>query len=818
MFRHNLKLALRNFQKDKSTFLINLTGLSVGLMVAISIFSWAMHELSYEKFHEKSDRIYRIVNERFQNGEMIQKGTITYPTIGPTMLKDYPEVVNASRIFYQGNMVLTNEDKIIQIDESIFTDQHYFEMFDFELLAGDRNTALVNTNEIVLTATIAKQLFDLRTNDFESLIGKSIVMDMDEHPSKVVGVIKDFPANSIFQCSVLASYKTFVRYTGEGADISWDFSDFYHFIELDENVDPKTVEAKFPAFSEKYFAYRDDSNSLEKFYLQALQNVHLFSNDYEYEIMKTGNARSVFSLLGIAFIILLIAWGNYINLSSVKAIEKAKEVGLRRVIGAGKRQLTLQFLQEALLMNVLALIVAVPLIKFFRPWFYNVMGIDEGLSVNTPFGSTEYLLYGGCSLLMFTGILISGLYPSWLLSSKNTPDVLKGKFQNTRGSKAVRKTLVTVQFTMSISLIIVTLFAYQQIKFMDEKELGLNIDQVMVLNGPNLTNFDSTFIDRMNSFTASLAQFPKVKSASTSNRVPGQGTGRIFGLTVKGGDPEKGYMCNQIAADAKHAETYGLKTLAGRFFRKEDSNFNGQLVNNIVVNEAARKKIGFASNEEVIGQTFNFYGRDFNVVGVVNDFHQRSVHYTIEPLVMLPYYSTYSPISVKIASQNIDQTIAQIETAYKSFFPANVFEYSFLDKQFAQLYRADKNFSKMLLFFTFLAIFIACLGLFGLASYMAHLRTKEIGVRKVLGSSISQIVALLSVDFLKLVTVAILLASPIAWYCAREWLNGYDYRISIQGSVFLWAGIIALTIAFLTISSQALKAALSNPIESLRND
>jgi putative ABC transport system permease protein len=818
MFQHHLKLALRNFRKDKSTFLINLTGLSVGLMVAISIFSWAIHELSYEKFHTKSDQIYRIVNERFQNGEMIQKGTITYPTIGPTMLKEYPEVVNASRIFYQGNMALTNGDKVIQVDDSQFTDQHFFELFDYELLAGDRNTALSNTNEIVLTKSVANQLFDLRNDNYESLIGKYIVMNLDEHPSKVVGIIKDFPVNSIFQCSVLASYATFIRYTGENADISWDFSDFYHFIELDKQADPAILEAKFPAFSEKHFVYRNDTESAEKFYLQPLSDVHLYSADLEYEIMKTGSARSVWALLGIAFIILLIAWVNYINLSSVKAIEKAKEIGLRRVIGAGKKQLTLQFLQEAFLINLLAFLVAIPLITFFRPWFYNIMGIDQGRTISTALGSTEYLLYGGCALLMFSGILISGLYPSWLLSSKSTPDVLKGKFQNTKGSKALRKTLVTAQFTMSISLIIITIFAYQQIKFMDNKELGLNIDQVMVFNGPTLTNFDTTFIDKMNAFTAALDQFPGIKKAATSNRVPGERMGRIFGLTIKGGNPDKGYMCNQMHADAKYAETYGLQTLAGRFFRQEDSNYNGQLVNNIIINEATRKMAGFSTNEEAIGQVFNFFGGGFNVVGVVNDFHQRSIHHAIEPLIIIPYYSPYSPISVKVAAATIDQTIAQIEQTYQSFFPANVFEYSFLDKQFAQLYSADKNFSKMLLFFTFLAILIACLGLFGLASYIAHLRTKEIGVRKVLGSSITQIVALLSFDFLKLVFVAVLLASPIAWYCSKEWLNSYEYRIAIEGSVFLWAGVIALSTAFLTISAQSLKAALANPVESLRND
>ncbi len=818
MLKYNLLIALRNFKKDKTTFAINLIGLTAGLVVAISIFSWVLHELSYEGFHAKSDQIYRIINERFQNGEMVQKGTITYPTIGPTMQKDFPEVVDATRIFYQGQMTLTKGDKIVRTGESHFVDHRFFELFDFELLAGDHNTVLTQTNQVVLTATIAQKLFNVRNQDYDPLIGENIVMDRDEHPSEIVGVIADFPANSIFQSEVLGSYPTLVRYLGERVDNSWDWSDFYHFVELAEGTDVAALEAKFPAFSEKYFKERTETQSVEKFYLQPLSEAHLYSAGLEYEIMRTGNARAVWSLLAIAFLILLIAWVNYVNLSSVKAIERTREVGLRRVIGAGKGQITRQFLAEAFLMNAIALMVAIPLSRFFQPWFYGVMGADAQSALATPPGTTEYLLYGGCGALMLVGILLSGLYPSWLLSSKNTPEVLKGKFRNTKGSQLFRKSLVVGQFTISVGLIIVTIFAYQQIKFMNEKDIGLNIDQVMVFNGPELTGWDSLFIEKMNAFTTSLRQFPNIKNASTSNRIPGDGMARIFGLTVKGDEPGKGYMCNVFHADAQYDDTYGLQTLAGRFFRPDDSNFDGALVNNIVVNEAARKRLGFASNDECLGQQLHFYGRDFNVIGVVNDFHQMSVHHPIEPLVIMPLYSTYSPVSVRVSPQNIDQTIAQIQSSYQQFFPGNAFEYRFLDSQFAQLYAADINFSRMLLFFTALAIFVACLGLFGLASYMAHLRTKEIGVRKVLGSSVGQIVALLSKDFLKLVLIAVVLAAPLAWYCAGAWLQGYEYRIPMEWTVFILSGAVALVIAFLTIGVQSFRAALVNPVESLKSE
>ncbi len=818
MLKHNLRLIFRKFKKDKSTFSINLLGLTIGLVVAISIFGWVINELSYDKFHTKSDRIYRIVNERFQHGEMVQKGTITYPTIGPTMLKDYPEITNNTRISYQGIMNIAKDDKIIRIDNAQFTDQHFFEMFDFELLAGDRKTALAETNQVVLTEGVAKQLFDIRNENYESIIGESIVMDRDEHPSKVVGVLKDFPSNSIFQPTILGSYATFIRYSGEGADNSWDWSDFYHFVELDKQADAAALEAKFPAFSQKYFVDEGLVQSEENFYLQPLEDAYLQSADLEYEIMKTGNARAVWSLLGIAFIILIIAWVNYINLSSVKAIERAKEVGLRRVIGAGKKQLTFQFLQEAFLINVIAILVAIPMTILFKPWFNKVMGVDQSGTIIPHFDSTAYLMYGSFGLLIILGILISGLYPSYLLSSKNTPEVLKGKFQNTAGSKFLRKGLVVSQFTMSISLIIITMFVYRQINFLNEKDLGVKIDQVMVFNGPELSSWDSLFIEKMNSFTASLDQYPNIKSANSSNRVPGQRTGRIFSMTKKGDEPGNNYMCNFINADYKYDDTYDLKTLAGRFFRPEDSNVDGNLVNNVAINEATRKMLSFENNEAAIGKVVNFFGNDYTIVGVFNDYHQRSIHQSIEPLVIVPYYSTFNQISVKVAANNIDQTIAQVKSKYESFFPNNPFTYYFLDDQFAQLYQADKSFSQILLFFTFLAIFVACLGLFGLASYTAYLRTKEIGIRKVLGSSVSQIVTLLSIDFLKLVFVAVLLAMPIAWYCSQQWLQAYEYRISLEATVFIMSGVIALGIAFFTISFQSLQAAFGNPVDSLKNE
>lgn len=818
MLRNYFKIAIRNFSRNKLHTFILISGLSIGMAACLLILQYVGFELSFDQFHDKGDQIYRVVNDRYQNGKCIQKGTITYPTIGKAMAEDFPEIVDHTRLTLSGGGLLRQEEEVFADISMLYADDRFFEVFSFEMLEESKEKTLIEPNEIVLTESIAKKIFDVEDGSYDQVLGKTVYFDRYTEALEVTGICKDVPTNSLLQYEILVSYPTFINMAGEGADNSWDWSDFYHYLVLKSGTDVAALEAKFDDFSERHFRGNEVSGSVEKFSLQPLKDAHLYSSDLEYEIGTTTNGKAVWSMLIIAFFILLIAWINYINLSSVRAIERAKEVGIRKVVGAKKGQLIRQFLMEAFVVNLVSLVIAFQLVQFIKSWFVGTMGEDYAAShllFETP---AQVYLFLGLGLLVLFGILFSGTYPALLLSAQNTSSVLKGIFQKTTGSNWLRKGLVIFQFTASIALIAGTMLVYRQIQFMQKQDLGINIDQMMVLNSPQLTSWDSTFIDRMNSFKAELVNYPNIKHATVSSRVPGESMGRFFNLRKVSEASSTGASCNFIEIDHSYSETYGVKLLAGRDYRRNDHNLDPNLITNIILNNAAIEMIGFENAEAAIGQQVKFGQRDkeWTVVGVYENFHQRSLHYAIEPMLFLPFYGTYQPISIKIASDDVDETIANINKTWEAFFPGNAFEYNFLDDRFAQLYAADTRFGKILSFFTSLAILIACLGLLGLASYTAFLRTKEIGIRKVLGANTSSLVTLLSKDFLKPVLIATLIATPIAWYGMSLWLKDFHYRIDLDWKVFALSGLVAIGVALLTISFQSIRAALRNPVESLK--
>ncbi len=818
MFQHYLKIAFRTFWKNKAFSLINIVGLGLGMAACLLIIQYVSFELSYDEFNTRSDRIYRVVNERFQNGKMIQKGTITYPTIGPTMMKDYPEVEKATRIFFGGSTMVTKDEEIYSVERCLYTDEYFFQVFDFEILAGDRLDLLNKPNQLILTRDQVVSYFGLKEGEFDQLIGKSLWIDNHEEPFEIRAVCENPPINSTVQFEMLASYASAIRYFGQGADDSWQWSDFYHYLQLAPGTDVDALEAKFDQFSDRYFDGPRVSGSEEKFSLQKLSDAHLYSGDLEYEIGKTASGTAVWSLLIIALFILVIAWVNYINLTSVRAIERSQEVGVRKVFGARKHQLSTQFTVEALATNLLSLVLALQLASWIRPWFARAIGVDLELLPLWTNSSWSIVLIGILLSLMTIGILFSGAYPAWLLTAQNPTRVLRGLFNRSLGGNYTRKALVIFQFTASIALIAGTLVVYQQIRYLNQRDLGLSIDQIMVLNSPEMSGFDSTFIQRMDAFEDALSAFPGIKSATSSSRVPGQGTGRIFNMRLRNVGTDEHYMTNFVDVDHNFAKTYELDLIAGRFFRKEDHNYDGSAVNKVILNEEAVKMMGIPNPEAAVDQVLQFYDRDWTVVGVIPNFHQRSLHHAIEPLVLLPFYGNYHPMSLRVGGGNLEQTLSQVQNTYSQFFPGNHFEYEFLDETFMENYRADQQFGQVLLFFTILAIFIACLGLFGLASYTAFLRTKEIGIRKVLGASILQLVALLSKEFLILVLAAILIGLPLAWYGVQLWLSDFAYRVELNWWLFALTAITAIILAILTVSYQAIKASVSNPVEALKNE
>jgi len=815
IFNNTIKVAIRNLLKNKLQSAILLGGLTVGMTACIMLLSYVSFEISFDDFHQKKDNIYRIVNERFQNGTPVQKGTITYPRVGYAIKEEFPEVKNSTRIAYSTDVMVNYDNQIKPVEPGLWVDEHFFEIFDFKMLAQSKPSLLNETNEIILTQQLADYYFPSIKGNYELAINQEFKIDRYPDVFKVVGVMEDVPANSSLDFQLLLSYASCIRYWGEGADNSWTWSDFYHYVELEENTDVAALETKLEGFSERRFKGSEVSGSKEVFTLQPLADMHLHSQGLEYEIAKTNNGRAVWALGLIALFILLIAWINYINLSSVRAMERAKEVGVRKVLGATHRQLFTQFISEAAIINLMSLGLAIGITFLISPWLENYF-VTESIF---EFSSSKAYLFSGLLGLIALGVFISGAYPAYLLTAPQVSSVLKNIFHKDLGGARLRKALVVFQFIISIALIAVTWVVSDQIRYMTQEDLGLNIDQIITINSPELTEWDSTFINRMNTFKTELTKFSDIESACTSSRTTGERMGRLFDIQKMGEqEGDQLFTSNAFYVDFEFAKTYGMDLKAGRFFRENDHHNNWDFVDKIVINEATVNMLGYDNNETAIGNKIRFGEKEWSIIGVAPDFHQRSLHHAIEPIVFVPSYSTNNLLSVHVNSKNIEHTIANIETTYQRFFPGNTFYYNFLDEQFHQLYEADLRFRDILSFFTFLAIFIACLGLLGLVSYTTFLRTKEIGIRKILGASVFGIVGLLSKDFMRLIIIALIVAIPFSWYFINNWLGNYAYRIAIDWKVFLIAGIAAIGIALTTIGIQSLRAALSNPVNSIKNE
>lgn len=818
MLQNYLKTAFRTLAKNRLNTFIQVAGLAMGMAACLLLLDYVGFELSYDHFHERGDRIYRVINDRYQDGKRVQIGAITYPTIGPVMAREFPEVEAVTRLVPSGEVLLQNGEQIERVENCLFVDKQFLNIFSFAILAARDDSLLARANEVALSRQLADRFFPGSEGDYQQILGKSLRLDRLGEPLTVVAVLDDVPSGSTLQFDLLASYATFVRTAGEAADNSWSWSDFYHYLLLRPGADVAALEAKFDDFSARHFRGQEVSGAEERFFLQPLMKTHLYSGGLEYEISKVSNGQSVWSLLLIAFFILVIAWMNYINLTSSRVIERAREVGIRKITGARKGQIAGQFVMEALLVNVASLLLAFQLAQLARPW----LGVALGLEVDRVGFFQSILLQPELLatglLLLLAGVLVSGIYPAWLLSGQHLSEVLKGVFGSTRRSEGLRRSLVVFQFAASVALIAGTLLVYRQLRFASEQDLGLDVDQVLMVSPPALSTWDSTFIDRMNTMNETLRRYPDIISASTSNRVPGQAMGRIFGLEAVDGGGENTFMANFILADYNYAETYGLTPRAGRFFTRDDHNSDPAAIESVIVNERAVSMLGFPSPEAAVGSRLKFWDREWLIAGVLPDFHQRTLHHSIEPVVFLPLYGTNNPLSIRIAGDDVNGTIARIKEVYAQFFPGNAFEYRFIDENFQTLYEGDRRFGQVLLFFTLLAIFIAIMGLFGLAAYAATLRTREVGIRKVLGASVGNLVALLSGDFLRLVAIAILIGLPLAWYGTSLWLREFAYRAPLAWWVFAVTGALALGLAFVTVGYQALRAATGNPVESLRRE
>ena len=793
MFENYFKIAFRNLWKHKVFSFINIMGLTVGMTACFLIFLYVRFELSYDNMHGKADRIYRLVSDIKTPSDLIHASGPAW-AVPPNTKHDFPEVEEFVRV--SGNSFLVRKGNIkFQEEKSVLADSAFFKVFDFPMVRGNRETALSAPLSLVLTESTAKKYFGK-----QDAMGQTLLLTGDAIPAKVTAVIKDIPENSQIQADMIVSMSTLTGKWDTTLDKQWGNYGSSAFLLLKPGADPKSLEKKFPAFLERRNG--DEMEKLQMYptlFLEPLRDVYLHSTR---DGAKTANIKNVYIFSLIAIFILLIACINFINLTTARSTERAKEVGIRKVVGAIKNQLAKQFIGESVIVCVLAFIFTFFLAMLLIPPFNQLAGKTITTGV---FDHPGYLalLFGAAVTIG----LLAGFYPALVLSSFQPITVLKGKFSSGAKGIFLRKGLVILQFSISIVLITGTLIVYQQMNYMRNQNLGFDKEQMVVIE----SNGDPA----KEAFRQSLTTIPSVKSVALSSSVPGGGNPGAYSEV----ENQKGDM--QIAnlelyfVDFDYIPNYSMKMVAGRAFSRD---FKTDTTQAMVLNESAVKLLGYASPGDAVGKRFRQWGREGKIIGVMKDFHFRSLQQEIKPLSMRIEPNGCHLISANITGNNVPATLAAIEEKWKTLIPNRPFNYFFLDEFFDRQYRSEQRFGNLFLNFAILAIFISCLGLLGLASYSTYQRTREIGIRKVMGASVSGIVHLLSKEFLALLFIAFVIASPIAWLVMHRWLEDFSYRIGIHWWIFMVSGMIAFLVAIFTVSFQAIRAALANPVISLRTE
>ncbi len=805
MLTNYVKIAWRNLARQSGYTAINIFGLAVGMAATMLIFQYVNFERSYDRFHERVDRIVRVTAQRYEHG-VLSTNWAGGPFAAGNQLNDaFPEVADYVKLFARPKLVLEAHQREYRVDNGFFVTPSFFKVFSFPLTAGDTRTALTEPNTGVISASLAKRLFGMANP-----VGQLLNVER-ELPIRVTGVYPDFPKNSHLQADYLMSFSTFQALANpknepdRNFDNVWDQDGCLTYLLLKPGTDVRALERKLPAFTERKDQRDPKTGDGLLLQLQPLTDIHLYSH-LLFEASPNGDGNAVYVLLCVAFFIIGIAWINYINLATARAIGRAKEVGVRKAIGSYRDQLIGQFLIESALLNGLSVGAAFILITASLPIFNQFT--DQQLTYDFVKSTRFWLGLGG---MYVVGTLLSGLYPAFVLSGFKPVAVLKNGIAGFREGVTLRKSLVVVQFAASVFLLVATITVFRQLEFMRDQNLGVTIDQTMVLGKP--VN-DSTRVSRTKAFKEYLLSQSGIQRVTVSATVPGEKVEfNAGGIRLVGAPDDAGKQYRIISTDYDFVDAYGLKLLAGR-------NFNSALGEKdaVIFNRTGLSQLGFTDPDKAIGQRIDFWGDKLTIVGVIDNFHQQSPREAYEPLILRLDPGVHGPISIKMTGRESAHMVTIAKQAWQQFFPGDPFEFTFLDEQYDKQYRADDRFGQVFGFFTILAIIVSCLGLLGLATFTAQQRTKEIGVRKVLGASVVSIVALLSRDFLKLVLIAILLASPIAYYAMHQWLQDFAYRIDISWWVFTLAGLLAIGIALLTVSFQSIRAAMLNPVKSLRSE
>jgi len=794
MIRNYLKTAFRNLAKHKMFSFINVMGLSAGMTACFLIALYVHFELSYDAFNKKADRIYRVSTDIRTNSETIHY-SISPWAMASNMQSEFPEIETYARV-QKDEMLFRRDDLKFYEDDALLADSTLFRVFDFKLLRGNPKTALVAPLSIVITENCARKYF----GDSDP-VGQTLLLGDESEPVTVTGLLQDLPVNSQIKGDIFLSMSTYTAHQDKTIEREWGSFGATAFVLLKPGADPVALEKKFPSFLQKYAGKMMAQQQMQiRMLLEPLRDIYLYSTRPAEE---SGNANNLYVFSAVALFIMLLACINFVNLTTARSVERAREVGVRKALGAAKNTLARQFLAESMLMCLIAFCISFILSALLIPFFNSLAGksISEGIAHELPFVGIQL----AAALMIGT---LAGIYPAFVLSSFEPVKVLKGHLNTVSKGILLRKGLVTVQFTISISMIIATIIVYTQLDFMRSYELGFSKDQTLVIQSGTGRERDA--------FEASIMNLTGVKSASASSAVPGSWNPQAFSkVENKSGEMQAGNL-DVYRVDFDFISQYGLKIVAGRAFSRR---FTTDSTQSLIINETTAKMLGYASPEEAIGRKFEQWGRQGKIIGVVKDFHFKSLQETIKPLTfrVIDFWEG-DLLSVKVDGKNVRQTLVAIEKQWKAMQPDKPFNYYFLDEFYDRQYRADERFEALFVNFAALTIFISCLGLLGLASYSTVQRTKEIGIRKVMGASAASIVGLLSRDFLQLVGLAFIIAAPVAWFAMDRWLGSFAYKTDISLWIFIAAALLSASVALATIGLQSIRAALMNPVKSLRSE
>ena len=798
MFQNYLSVAVRNLRRHPAYSLINVAGLAIGMATCILILMYIQDELSYDRYHPHADRVYRIVDDIESGGQTVQTAG-TPSGWGPALKRDFPEIELLVRMRGTGSAWLVDLGNTIYYERKvIWAESDLLNMFSIPLVAGDPGTALAEPYSMVISEDLAFKYFGA-----EVAIGKVVNLD-NRWDFTVTGVMKNIQTNSHLRPDMFVSYTTMYAIQSWNLD-DWEYHrNLYTYIRLRENVSPGDFEAKLPAFLERHAGdqYREAGISIRPS-LQPLVDIHLYSN-MESEHEPNGDIRYVALFMAIAFLILIIAGINFINLATARSEMRAREVGVRKVLGANRIQLFRQFLGESVLMSGLAAIVAVILVHLALPAVNEIAGKQLTLPLS------DWMVLAALALGTTVIGMAAGSYPAAYLSGFLPAEVMKGSPESGKKGLGMRQALVVIQFSMSIFLLVSTAIIYDQLEYIQTKQLGFNKEHVMVVPITGSPQLPNTPVLKQR-----LSGLPGVVGIATTTGVPGMRVMPILEVRPEGMRPEDHLMIATLHVDENFLDVMNIDLFAGRNFSPD---WGTDTTNGILLNETTVRYLGWGAPADAIGKQFERLNEDRTtgrVIGVVRDFHLRTIHEEIEPaLIMTSSYHIY--VLIRIEPEGISETIGRIEEVWRDVDPRFPLDYTFLDEDYDALYRTDRQLGEIFAVFAFLAIFVACLGLLGLASFSIQQRTREIGIRKVVGSSVSGIVMLLSKDFMKYVLLANLIAWPLAYFVMSNWLQNYAYTSEIRFEWFLAGGILAMAIAWLTIGAHAVSASRRNPVNALR--